>query len=163
MATDHSTYTLLLLCWTGAAQADKVDDLWMGGAGSALPRDQLDRALWLYELGEGTKADALLAAWVAVIPDTADLPEGFADLGADPDLLVAILLQHLGRGDRKGLPVLQYWLDQDRMVGWRVFAALSDHYAGGPGQPIFSGLRIGPQVSSRLPEARAANRAARLR
>ena len=153
----------MLALWAGAAQADKVAELWRGGVASALPSDQLDRALWLYDLGETDKADSLLAVWVAVMPEAADLPEGFADLQADPDLLVAILLQHLQRGVRKALPVLQYWLDVDRMVGWRVFAELSDHYTSGPGQPIFSGLRIGALVALRLPEARAANRAARLR
>ena len=151
---------LLLVCWAAAAQADKVDDLWRGGVASAQPRDQLDRALWLYELGARDKADRLLAGWVAVMPETADLPEGFADLAADPDLLVAILVQHLERGDRKALPILQYWLDQDRMAGWRVFADLSDHYSG-PGQPIYSGLRLGSQIATRLPEARRENRTAR--
>jgi hypothetical protein len=151
---------LALLLWAGAAEADKVADLWQGGVASARPRDQLDRALWLYELGAAAKADALLRAWVAVMPEAAELPEGFADLAADPDLLVAILLQHLVRGDRKALPVLQYWMDQDRMVGWRVWAEMSDHHSGGAGQPMISGIRIGPKVAERLAQARRLNRAA---
>ena len=151
---------MLLALWAGAARADKVDDLWQGGAASALPRDQLDRALWLYELGARDKADQVLAGWVAVMPEAADLPAGLADLDADPDLLVAIMVQHLERGDRKALPVLQDWLDRDRMVGWRVFAEVSDHYTG-LGQPIFSGLRLGPQIATRLPQARLENRASR--
>lgn len=151
---------IALLFWAGAAEADKVADLWQGGAVSAQPGDQLDRALWLYELGAADKADQVLEAWVAVMPEAADLPEGFADLDADPDLLVAILVQHLARGDRKALPVLQYWLDHDRMVGWRVWAEMSDHYSGGAGQPIISGIRVGDQVGVRLPEARRLNRAA---
>ncbi len=150
-----------MVVWAGTARADKVDDLWQGGMASALPRDQLDRALWLYELGARDKADHLLAAWVTVMPEAADLPEGFADLAADPDLLVAILLQHVERGDRYALPVLQYWLDQDRMEGWRVFASLSDSYAGSLGQPMYSGLRLGPIIATRLPQARQENRAAR--
>jgi hypothetical protein len=154
----RALYALLLVGWAAAAEADKVADLWDGGAASARPRDQLDRALWLYDLNATDKADRLLAQWVLVMPDTADLPEGFADLPADPDLLVAILLQHIQRGDRKALPVLQSWLDQDRMTGWRVFAALSDHYSG-PGQPIYSGLRLGAQIATRLPQARQENRA----
>lgn len=151
---------LLLILWGAAAQADKVQNLWQDGAASARPRDQLDRALWLYELGATDQADHLLAGWVAVMPGTAPLPEGFADLQADPDLLVAILLQHMERGDRKALPVLQHWLDMDRMAGWRVFAALSDTYSGA-GQPMFSGLNLGPQIATRLPQARQENRAAR--
>ncbi|MBC7740080.1 MAG: hypothetical protein H7245_23355 [Candidatus Saccharibacteria bacterium] len=152
---------LVMLVWAGGARSDKVDELWQGGATSALPRNQLDRALWLYELGARDKADDLLASWVAVMPEAADLPDGFADLPADPDLLVAILLQHLQRGNRKALPVLQYWLDQDRMVGWRVFAALSDGYRAEPGQPMFSNLALGPGIATRLPQARQENRAAR--
>ena len=154
-------FLLALLFWAGAAEADKIADLWQGGAASARLRDQLDRALWLYELGETVKADHLLQVWVAVMPDAAPLPDGFADLAADPDLLVAILVQHLVRGDRKALPVLQYWLDQDRMTGWRAFAAMSDHYSTGPGQPLISGLRIGANVAERLPDARLENRVAR--
>ena len=59
---------LLLVMWAAAAQADKVADLWEDGAASARPRDQLDRALWLYELNSLDKADLLLADWVAVMP-----------------------------------------------------------------------------------------------
>ena len=94
---------LAMLVWAGGARSDKVDELWRGGATSALPRDQLDRALWLYELGARDKADDLLASWVAVMPEAADLPDGFANLPADPDLLVAILLQHLQRRQSQGL------------------------------------------------------------
>ena len=116
----------------------------------------------LYDLGATDKADDLLAGWLAVMPEAANLPDGFADLPADPDLLVAILLQHFERGDRKAVPVLQDWLDQDRMAGWRVFAHLSDHFTG-TGQPIFSGLRLGANIATRLPQARQENRAARLK
>ena len=154
--------TLLFIAWAAAAQADKVQDLWQGGAAAAQPGDQLDRALSLYDLGATDKADDLLAGWLAVMPEAANLPDGFADLPADPDLLVAILLQHFERGDRKAVPVLQDWLDQDRMAGWRVFAHLSDHFTG-TGQPIFSGLRLGANIATRLPQARQENRAARLK
>lgn len=139
-----------------AAAAFKPADLWQGGAISPVMRDQLDRALWLYELGETGKADALLEAWFNHMPDTAALPEGFADLPAAAWLKGMILEQHIARGDRKAVPVLQYWLDQDRIEGWMVLAAFGDHYEGQAGQPILSGLRLGPNTGARLQDGQRA-------
>jgi hypothetical protein len=138
-----------------------VDDLWQGGAPSPLAIRQLDRALWLYELGATDKGDALLQGWVARMPDTAPLPEGLADLPARDDLLAAIVAQHLYRGDRKALPVLQYWLDRDRLAGWMVLADLNDHLRVTSGPPIIAGLRLGPNTAKRLADGHRANRTLR--
>ena len=141
-----------------AAAAFKPADLWQGGAISPVMRDQLDRALGLYELGETGKADALLAAWFNHMPAAAALPEGFADLPAAARLKAMILEQHVARGDRKAVPVLQYWLDQDRIEGWMVLAAFGDHYDAQAGQPIVSGLRLGPDTGARLQDGRRARK-----
>jgi hypothetical protein len=141
-----------------AAAAFKPADLWRGGAISPDMTDQLERALRLYELGEDRKADALLQGWFNHMPETAALPEGFADLPAAAWLKAMILEQHIARGDRKALPVLQYWLDQDRIEGWMVLAAIGDHYDGQAGQPMISGLRLGPATGARLKDGRAARR-----
>ena len=134
----------------------KPADLWRNGTASVLARDQLNRAMWLYELGEDRKADYLFANWVARMPETAALPDGFQDMDAAPELLAKVLLQHLNRGDRKALPVLQDWLDQDRIEGWMVYAELSDHYLSDGGQPMISSLRIGSNARARLPDGRIA-------
>ncbi len=140
-----------------AAAAYKPAALWQGGAISPLMRDQLSRALWLYELGEELKADALLQGWFNHMPDAAPLPEGFADLAAAAWLKAVILEQHVARGDRKALPVLQYWLDRDRIEGWMVLAAVGDHYDG-HGKPMISGLTLGANTGLRLAEGRKARR-----
>ncbi|MEO8244331.1 MAG: hypothetical protein ABI832_18690 [bacterium] len=156
--TDRTTRRKIDGKWIAelAHAAFKPADLWQDGEISPVMRDQLNRALWLYELGEDRKGDALLEAWFNHMPDAAPLPEGFADLPAAAMLKSMILLQHLTRGDHKALPVLQAWLDQDRIEGWMVFAELSDHYSGGPGQPMMTSLRVGANVAARLPDGRRA-------
>ena len=138
--------------------AFKPADLWRDGDISPDMADQLDRALWLYELGENRKADALLKGWFNHMPQAAALPEGFADLNAAPVLKALILLDHLTRGDRKALAPLQYLLDQDRIEGWMVLAELTDHYPVSGGQPIYANLRLGPAIATRLPDGRRALR-----
>ncbi len=140
-----------------AAAAYKPAALWQGGAISPTMRDQLNRALWLYELGEDRKGDALLQGWFNHMPEAAPLPEGFADLPAAAWLKAMILEQHVVRGDRKALPVLQYWLDQDRIEGWMVLASVGDHYDG-QGQPMISGLRLGANTGARLNDGRKVRR-----
>ena len=136
--------------------AFKPADLWRDGEISPLMRDQLNRALWLYELGENRKGDALLEAWFNHMPEAAPLPDGFADLAAAPTLKAMILLDHLTRGDRKALSVLQYWLDLDRIEGWMTFAELSDHYPVTGGEPILAGLKLGANAGERLKDGRRA-------
>ena len=140
-----------------AAAAYKPAALWQGGAISPTMRDQLNRALWLYDLGEDRKGDALLQGWFNHMPEAAALPEGFADLPAAAWLKAVILEQHVVRGDRKALPVLQDWLDQDRIEGWMVLAAVGDHYDG-RGQPMISGLKLGANTGARLNDGRRARR-----
>ncbi len=139
-----------------AQAAYTTAELWQDGAISATMPEQLTRALWLYALDEDRKGDMLLGSWFNHMPDTAPLPEGFADLPAAPSLKAMILLQHLTRGDRKVLPVLQGWLDQDRIEGWMVLAELSDHYSGGAGQPMVTSLKVGENIRERLPDGRRA-------
>ena len=138
--------------------AFKPADLWRDGDISPDMTDQLDRALWLYELHEDRKADALLKAWFNHMPMAAPLPEGLADLNAAPMLKALILLEHLTRGDRKALAPLQYLLDHDRIEGWMVLAELSDHYPVTAGPPIHAGLRLGRNIATRLVDGRRALR-----
>ena len=132
--------------------------LWRDGDISPDMSDQLDRALWLYELGEMRKADALLKSWYNHMPQAAPLPDGFADLNAAPVLKALILLQHLTRGDRKALAPLQYLLDHDRIEGWMVLAELNDHYPVTAGPPIQANLALGPNITQRLMDGRRALR-----
>ena len=141
-----------------ARAAFEPADLWREGGISPQMRDQLDRALWLYELGETAKADALLQAWINHMPAAAALPEGFEDLGAAPVLKAMILLDHLTRGNRKSLPLLQYWLDLDRIEGWMVLAVLTDHYPVTGGQPMLASVKVGTNIKQRLPDGRRAKR-----
>ncbi len=132
--------------------------LWRDGDISPDMRDQLDRALWLYELGENRKADTLLKSWFNHMAEAAPLPEGLADLNASAMLKALILLQHLTRGDRKALAPLQYLLDQDRIEGWMVLAELNDHYPVTSGPPIQSSLTLGPNAAARTKDGRRALR-----
>ena len=132
--------------------------LWQAGAISPEMDTQLDRALGLYDLGETAKADALLEQWFVHMPDTAALPKGFTDLPAAAWLKAMILEQHVARGDRKALPVLQYWLDQDRIEGWMVLEAVGDYYDGQAGQPMISGLKLGANTAERLKDGRRARK-----
>jgi hypothetical protein len=141
-----------------AEAAHKPTALWQGGAISATMRDQLNRALWLYELGEDRKGDALLEAWLNHMPETAPLPYGFADLPAAPLLKARLLIDHIARGDRKAVPVLQGWLDRDLIEGWMTFAELSDHYPVTSGEPLFAGLSLGANTGKRLQDGRRAYR-----
>lgn len=141
-----------------ARAATKAADLWREGEISPQMRDQLDRALWLYELGEMAKGDALLQAWVNHMPAAAALPDGFADLNAAPVLKAMVMVEHLTRGNRKSLAVLQYWLDQDRIEGWMALAELTDHYRVTGGQPMIASLRVGANIAQRLPDGRRAKR-----
>lgn len=141
-----------------ARAAAKPADLWREGAISPDSRDQLDRALWLYELGETAKADALLAVWQTIMPAASPLPEGFPDLPAAPVLKAMVMIDHLTRGNRKSLSVLQYWLDLDRIEGWMVLAELTDHYTVTGGQPMIASLKVGANIKTRLPDGRRAKR-----
>lgn len=136
--------------------AFKPAGLWRDGEISPLMRDQLNRALWLYDMGEDRKGDALLEAWFNHMPEAAPLPDGFVGLAAAPALKAMILLDHLTRGDRKALSVLQYWLDLDLIEGWMVFAELSDHAPVMGGEPIMANLTLGPNVGARLQDGRRA-------
>ena len=138
--------------------AFKPADLWRDGDISPDMADQLDRALWLYELGENRKADALLKAWFNHMPQAAPLPDGFAELDAAPVIKALILLEHLTRGDRKALAPLQYLLDNDRIEGWMVLAELTDHYPVTAGPPIQANLALGPNITQRLKDGRRALR-----
>lgn len=138
--------------------AFKPADLWRDGDISPDMADQLQRALWLYELGENRKGDALLKAWYNHMPEAAPLPEGFATLDAAPVLKALILLQHLARGDRKALAPLQFLLDQDQIEGWMVLAELTDHYPVTAGPPIQANLTLGANIATRLDEGRRALR-----
>ena len=138
-----------------AASAFKPAALWQGGAISPDIADQLSRAQQLYALGYTAKADALLEAWFNHMPETAPLPDGFADLPAATWLKAMILEAHVARGDRDALPVLQSWLDQDRTEGWMVLAAISDLYSG---QQVPSGLTLGPNAKTRLQDGRLARK-----
>ena len=138
--------------------AHKPAALWQDGDISTDMADQLDRALWLYELGENRKADALLKAWYNHMPQAAALPDGLTDLNAAPVLTTLILLDHLTRGDRKALAPLQDLLDQDRIEGWMVLAELTDHYPVSAGPPIQANLRLGPNIAARLIDGRHALR-----
>lgn len=144
--------------WTSdlASAASGAQALWQGGAISPLMPDQVNRALGLYKLGEDRRGDALLEAWVNHMPDAAALPEGFADLPAAPLLKALILLRHLTAGDAATVPVLQHWLDQDRIEGWMVLAEVTDHYPGSPGPALTQGLGSGPDRAKRLEDGRRA-------
>lgn len=144
--------------WTSdlASAASPVVALWQGGAISPRMPDQLDRALGLYKLGEARKGDALLEAWVNHMPLAAPLPEGLADLPAAPLLKALILLRHLTKGEDAALPVLQHWLDQDRIEGWMVLAEVTDHYPGSPGRALTLGLGDAPDHAGRLEDGRRA-------
>lgn len=141
-----------------ARAAAKPADLWREGEISPQMRDQLDRALWLYELAETAKADALLQAWINHMPAAATLPDGFADLNAAPVLKAMVMVDHLTRGNRKSLALLQYWLDLDRIEGWMVLAELTDHYTVTGGQPMIASLKLGANIKTRLPDGRRAKR-----
>ena len=141
-----------------AAAAYKPAALWQGGAISPMMRDQLIRALWLYELGESAKADALLSGWFNHMPDTAALPEGFNDLAAAPWLKAMIMEQHIARGDHKALATLQYWLDHDRIEGWMALSAATDYYSGQGGKPMIASLTLGANAGARLQDGRLARR-----
>jgi hypothetical protein len=132
--------------------------LWADGDISPDMRDQMNRALWLYDLGETRKADALLNGWFNHMPMAAPLPEGLLDLDAAPILTARILLEHLTRGDRKALAPLQSLLDQDRIEGWMVLAELTDHAPVTSGPPIHANLRLGANIATRLPDGRRALR-----
>lgn len=138
--------------------AVKPAALWADGGLSPDMRDQLDRALWLYDLGETRKADALLGGWFNHMPMAAPLPDGLIDLDAAPVLVARILLEHLTRGDRKALAPLQTLLDRDRIEGWMVLAELTDHHPVTAGPPIHANLRLGANMATRLPDGRRALR-----
>lgn len=141
-----------------AAAAHKPTALWQGGAISSTMSDQLNRALWLYDLGEDRKGDALFEAWLNHMPEAAPLPDGFADLPAAPLLKARLLIDHIARGDRKALPVLQDWLDRDLIEGWMTFAEMSDHYPVTAGEPLVAGLHLGANTGARLQDGRRAYR-----
>lgn len=141
-----------------AQVAYKPAALWQEGDISTGMRDQLARALWLYDLGETRKADVLLRAWFNHMPMAAPLPEGLLDLNAAPMITALILIAHLARGDRKAVAPLQYLLDEDRIEGWMVLAELTDRYPVTSGQPIHSGLRLGDNITLRLRDGRRALR-----
>ena len=138
--------------------AFKPAALWQDGDISPAMADQLDRALWLYDLHENRKADALLKGWYNHLPQAAPLPDGLADLNAAPVLKTMILLDHLTRGDRKALAPLQYLLDHDRIEGWMVLAELNDRYPVTAAPPIQANLTLGPAIATRLPDGRRALR-----
>ena len=137
-----------------AHDAHKPAALWAEGDISPSMTRQLDRALWLYDLGETRKADALLKSWFNHMPRAAALPEGLTGLDASPMLTALILLDHLTRGDRKALAPLQALLDQDRIEGWMVLAELNDHYPVTAGPPIQANLRLGATMAARLGDGR---------
>ncbi len=91
----------------------------------------------------------------------AALPEGCADLPTAPVLKALILLEHLTRGDRKALAALQYLLDRESIEGWMVLAELTEHYPVTVGPPIHCGLRLGPNIATRLVDGRPAPAVAR--
>jgi hypothetical protein len=138
--------------------AFKPAALWQDGDISPDPRDQLDRALRLYDLAEDRKADALLKAWFNHMPMAAPLPDGLTDLNAAPMLTALILLEHLTRGDRKALAPLQDLLDHDSIAGWMVLAELNDHYPVTAGPPIQANLQLGATAGARLADGRRALR-----
>ncbi len=141
-----------------AQAAFKPAALWADGEISPGMSQQMDRALWLYELGEARKADALLGAWFNHMPMAAPLPKGFTDLDATPMLKALILIEHLTRGGRKALAPLQSMLDQDRIEGWMALVELNDHYPVTAGPPIQANLRLSTNAATRLADGRRALR-----
>lgn len=131
--------------------------LWADGDMSPDLADQLGRAVWLYDLGEARKGDALLGGWFNHMPMAAPLPDGFPRQEASPLLTALILVEHLTRGDRKALAPLQDLLDRDLIEGWMALAEVN-RYPVTAGPPIQAGLRLNANSAQRLADGRAALR-----
>lgn len=130
--------------------------LWADGEMSQDPRHQMERVLWLYDLGEARKADALLNRQLNHSPLPSPLPEGFLGSEASVMLKARVLVAQLGRGDRKALAPLQDLLDQDRIEGWMVLAVLNAQADLTAGPPIQANLRLPDTAGARLTEGKAA-------
>lgn len=130
--------------------------LWADGEMSQDLRKQMERVQWLYELGEGRKADALLNRQLNHNPMAAPLPEGFLDLDASAMVKARVLFGQLQGGDRRALAPLQALLDRDAIEGWMVLSELNETADLSAGPPIQANLHLPATAGARLADGKAA-------
>ena len=132
-----------------AAKSDPVAALWQGGTSSQDLPGVIARALDLYQQGEPRKADTLLSA-ASLQDPTMALPSGFVDLPADPRMLASMLEYRMNLGDGSVLPILQTWLDTDRIEGWIVMAILANPDVTATAKALAAEIKLPPDAAARI-------------
>ena len=132
-----------------AAKSDPVAALWQGGTSNSDLPGIIGRALDLYRQGETRKADTLLT--VAFVQDpTMALPPGFADLPADPRALASMLEYRMNLGDSSVLPILQNWVDSDRIEGWIAMGILANPDVTATAKALAAEIKLPPNAAARI-------------